>query len=498
MAEPVVLALDIGTSSVRASLYRATLQPTASHGIRSVWKEFPDGRVEGDPLRLERLVIGAIDGVLRRRKAPVAAVVVGTFWHSLMALDASDRPLSPLIPWSDVRADMAATLLRSRLDERRIHAVTGCRLHASYWPARLVWFREHEPKVFARAAAWVTFGEWIERRWLGRRAISVSQASGTGLMQQDTCSWDPTLLRVCEVDRDRIAPIVDVDAAGATLVGRLKRRWPALAGARWLPALGDGALNNVGAGCVTRNRAALMIGTSGAMRVLWEPGPGESVETSFGLWRYRLDRRRVVVGGALSNGGNVREWVLRTFCTTSRTEARALAMPPASHGLTMLPFLAGTRSPDYRPNARGVIAGLSLATTPEHVLRAALEAIAYRFGVVYEELKDVTRVREIVAAGGALERSSGWAQIVADVLGRRISLCAARELTSRGAAAVGFEHLGLLVLGHLAPPRSSELVPNTRHHQLYRGQISILESAAELLDRTGVIGRCRGSGGPGR
>lgn len=468
MPDPVVLAVDVGTSSVRAALYRSALQPVAAHRVRYRWREFADGRVECDAEEVERLVTRTIGAVLQGRSAPVAAVVMGTFWHSLMAVDHRDRPLTPLIPWSDVRADRAAAALRDRLDERSIHAVTGCRLHASYWPARLEWFRRHEPRAFARAAAWITFGEWLERRWLGRRTISVSQASGTGLMQQDTCAWDEQLLRACHIGPDRLAPIVDLDEDGAELAGRLRRRWPALAKARWVPALGDGALNNVGAGCLARNRAALMIGTSGAMRVLWTPRSREAVSPTFGLWRYRLDRNRVVVGGASSSGGNVRDWVLRTLQVTPASEQQALRLAPLSHGLTMLPYLAGTRSPDYRPDARGTIHGLSLATTPAHVLRAALESVAYGFADLHAELRAVARITEIVAAGGALERSREWAQIVADVLGRPLSLCAVRELTSRGAAAVGFERLGMLELDRLTPPRGAEVVPNRYHHRLYR------------------------------
>src|SRR5262249_39584275 len=174
----------------------------------------------------------------------------------------------------------------------------------------------------------------------------VSQASGSGVFDQDRCRWDEHLLDALEVDRRTLAAILDVDDRSGSLRPALRRRWPVLANAAWIPALGDGALNTVGAGCVTRARAALMIGTSGAMRVLWEPRRGERVRQSFGLWRYRLDARRVLVGGALSNGGNVREWAMRTLSGSSDLEARAAALPPDSHGLTVLPFLAGMRSPD--------------------------------------------------------------------------------------------------------------------------------------------------------
>jgi len=104
----------------------------------------------------------------------------------------------------------------------------------------------------------------------------------------------------------------------------------------------------VGAGCTTGGRAALMIGTSGALRKIWTTATAPAVP--FGLWRYWLDRRRVVVGGALSNGGNFVAWMRQAFGLgtakdSARIERAVARIAPDSHGLTVLPFLAGERSP---------------------------------------------------------------------------------------------------------------------------------------------------------
>ena len=109
----------------------------------------------------------------------------------------------------------------------------------------------------------------------------------------------------------------------------------------------------------------------------------------------------------------------------------------------MLPFLAGERSPDYLPDARAVIAGLRLATTRDDIFRAGLESVGYQFLEVLEELVTVSPVTRLVATGAALSSSRIWPQILADVLGRQIALPRATELTSRGAAIIGFEQLGI-------------------------------------------------------
>ena len=455
-----------------------------------------DGGVALDADRLLSHVAAAIDGVARDLQHDIAAVGIAAFWHSLVGVDADGRPLTPLLPWSDVRAADGARALRTELDERAVHARTGCRLHQSYWPARLRWYRARDRRLFRAVARWISFTELLERRWLGRRGVSVSQASGTGLLNQATCAWDCPLLEACHLDDRRLSPVVDLDEPGR-LIRAMARRWPRLAEARWVPAAGDGALNNVGAGCTRRSRAAVMIGTSGAIRVLWRSRRGERIRVPFGLWRYRLDRRRPIVGGALSNGGNVREWLLRMLAgrqddpEIARDRQQALQrladrLAPDAHGLTILPFLGGTRSPDYLVDARGVVAGLTLATSQADLLRAGMEAIAFRFAEVFAELLRVGRPDEIVAAGGGLERSAAWTQIVADVLERPVRLCAAAELTSRGAAAIAFEQLGLLDLESLEPPGGHVVDPDAARSRIYR---AARRRQSELLRRmAGVSG----------
>ena len=119
----------------------------------------------------------------------------------------------------------------------------------------------------------------------------------------------------------------------------------------WFPAAGDGACSNVGSGCTRNDRLALMVGTSGAMRVLWK---ADSVEIPDGPWCYRADEKRFVMGGALSDGGNLVAWLRETLRLPEETERLLAGMKPDSHGLTFLPLLAGERGPGWatRPTGR--------------------------------------------------------------------------------------------------------------------------------------------------
>ena len=462
-----ILTLDIGTSSVRATIYGdrlRTVRPPAHVAYR--WRAAADGTVDLPAARLERVVQSAMDGALTGYRGTIDIVATAAFWHSLIGVDARGRAITPVLPWTDTRASAEATALRDRLDEAAVHARTGCRLHPTYWPARLAWFKAHEPGTFARAIRWMSFPAYLQRRWIGRDDESISQASGTGMYVAGS-PWDRELCQACDVEPRQLGTVVDMGAGEAPLAAREARRWPALKRARWVNALGDGALNNVGAGCADGTRAALMVGTSGALRLAW-PSPGPPA-VPLTLWRYWIDRRRVVIGGALSNGGNLVAWLGETLQIPigRRLDAALARMLPDAHGLTLLPFLAGERSPDYLPDATGVLAGLRLATTPHDIVRAALEAVAYRFLAISDALNGVRPIEHLVATGTALRSSSVWTQILADVLDRSIDVPAQGELTSRGAAIIALEQLGMR---DAAPPLriARTFTPDRRAHAIYR------------------------------
>src|SRR5262249_11718947 len=176
-------------------------------------------------------------------------------------------------------------------------------------------------------------GEYLFLRLFGEASCSVSMASGTGLFNQATADWDDELLAHLPARREQLSPIVPDGALVEGLSPESAGELPDLSESRWLPALGDGACSNVGSGCIAGDRVALMIGTSGAVRVFTED-PG--VQVPFGLWHYRLDRPRHLVGGALSNGGSLVAWLRQTLQLGELADlaAAVAAVPPHGHGLT--------------------------------------------------------------------------------------------------------------------------------------------------------------------
>jgi gluconokinase len=473
---PVLLALDIGTSGVRAALFDEGGVEVDGSTIRinSRGSSLLDSGTISAGMLLNQ-VAEAIDEVLASIYDPatrIELIAISCFWHSLVGVDYEGEATTPVFAWNDLSASSASRQLRSQFNEAEIHTRTGCRFHPSFWPAKLVRLRDEEPVTFDKTHRWLSFSEYLTLKLFGESSISVSMASGTGLLNQRTCEWEVGLLQALNVD---IETLPKISAPGKTLnqlADEYMLRWPQLCEARLFPAIGDGAANNIGAGCISKERIALMVGTSGAMRVVYEGAPPGAIPPE--LWCYRVDRDRVIVGGALSDGGNLYSWIRSTLLNefdAQSIEEGVASLAPDSHGLTVLPFWSGERSTGWHEHATGTIHGMTSATQPIEILRAAMEAVAYRFALIAQALQLVAPEASIVASGYALNSSPVWVQILADVLGRSIQLSQSDEASTRGAALLALEAAGKIQtidrpLGSVVT-KTTIFEPDMNRHEIY-------------------------------
>lgn len=481
LREPLVLALDVGTSSVRALLHDgggAPVEGSASHHPY-VPDVKADGTAEVSAEQLLRLTERAVDDVLRGCRQQVAAVGISTFWHGLLGLRGG-RPATPLLLWSDSRSHRQAEELARRPDASEIRQRTGCPIHPSYWPAKLAWAGA------ASAERWCSFGDLLLERWCGDFTTSLSMASATGICRLRRPGWDAEMLDLLGLRPEQLPEIADEPRR---LAPRLARRWPPLAGARLVPAAGDGALANLGSDCVDPSQRAVTIGTSAAIRVMTETLPRRLPE---GLWCYRLDGRRFILGGSFSNGGNLHAWVLDNFrASAEQLERRVARMPPAGHGLVFLPLLAGERSPGFAARATGAIAGLTLATTAADIMRAGMEGIALSIAGVDGRLDQAAPGAErLVASGVALLSSRSWMQILADCVGKPVRRSRYEESSSRGAALLALEHLGVRIRRRL--PAGGTFSPDPAAHRVYAAEMGRQERLYQAL----VVDRLVDAGAP--
>ncbi len=490
--EPLALTLDVGTSSTRVLLWDA--QGREIEGVKAQVQyqmhTTPDGGMFMPAEELRGHVADCMDqamGQIGDRAASIACVGMSTFWHSVVGLDAGGEPITPILNWADQRSGAVAQRLRHDLDIHAIHQRTGCVIHSSYYPAKLVWLRETQRDLYDRVARWASPSEYLYGCWFGpdARRVSVSMASGTGLFNQGQNQWDEETLSALDIPVETLSPVVNLTERAQGLAGEWAARWPVLRDVPFFPAVGDGACGNVGSGCITPLRFAINMGTSGAIRALWteEPLPVISAEhqkttvhapqlvTPSGLWRYRADSTRPLLGAAFSDGGIDYQWLTRLFQLpgADEVEKQVAQMEPGGHGLTFLPFLAGERSLGWNPDARAALLGMNLDTSPIEIARAVMEAIALRFALAAGRLRDVfPQANEIVASGGVFAHSPAWAQMFADAIGQPLTLALEAEASSRGAGLLALEAAGLAPNAAEAEARMGRsFAPDPARHARY-------------------------------
>jgi len=452
-ARPLVMSIDIGSSSVRAALHdrhgrtlrRCTIQ------LPYTWDVGADGAVRLPHDKLIDVVAQSIDGFVNKigpLASDVVAAGISCFLHSVAGLNGAGQPVTPVLSWADTTSRSLAASLRQSIDATQAQTCTGAPIHASYWPARILQLRNEYPTV----QHWVGFPELVAASLTGRSVVSRSMASGTGLFDRARGTWSAQLLEQLGVAASDLPILVDDNETIGQLTGVAAKRWAALAHVSWFAPWGDGACHSVGLATSGPGMAALMVGTSGAMRVLVdEPAP----TIPPGLFAYRLGAGGLV-GGQLSEGGGLLAWASKQFHTSSAAmERAALEISPDGHGLTVLPFVFGERGLGYHDCARGTIHGIGADTDAAAIYRAIIESIAYSFAAIDDELATVLKTTPtITASGGALTRSPLLAQVIADSLGRDITVTRSLEASLRGAALLALQSHGAIgdLRGISAPP----------------------------------------------
>jgi len=246
-------------------------------------------------------------------------------------------------------------------------------------------------------------------------------------------------------------------------------RWPKLRKCRFLLGMADGVCATIGSKCTIPQRISVTMGTSAAMRIcLYLPivNTTTTANTRFcvphGLFCYRITKSHVIVGGALTDGGSMVDWIrsllnLQDQCVYESCLATATTLyqqqqqqqqqqqyeeqPPQS--LTVLPFLSGERSTGYRGSATGCIVGLTRQSTPSHVVLACLQGVVLRLNAIWTLLKstvvnsnDDSNGIWVVASGNGWKHLPLWRQLLSDCLGINVvwDVDTMKEGTSRGVA----------------------------------------------------------------
>ncbi len=450
------LGVDLGSTAIKACLW--DLQPgrtpiSLHRASRDLPVQVPrPGWAVQDP----QATLGAVRELLAEMP-DYEALGFSSAMHGLLPLCESGQPLGLAISWADQRSWREAEQLLAQHPDWAEQ--TGTPLHPMAWPAKLLWWRNHEPSP----AYWVGLKEWVVSQLAGMDRpvwMDRSMASATGLYAGS--DWSAEILQECGVGREQLPTVIEPDQVLPEF------------SVRTVLGAGDGPLSHLGTGAVRPDQACLSIGTSGALRMVCGPEAGTDAGK---LFRYYLADQRWVRGGAISNGSLVLDWVRGLQGLTPQALLESIAkIPPGSEGLVALPYLMGERSPIWDARARGALVGLSVQHTQAHMARAMLEGVVFALRQVAECLQKASEIR----VTGGLSRSPIWLQMLADGLNQPVLAMSEGEAGALGAAqlAAGFSVEPEVLARY--EPRDSD-----RYEQAYATYSQLYPALRQVMHRDG-------------
>lgn len=431
---PFVLALDVGSTGTRGGIYDARGLPVRGTRLKipHAFTSAGDGTSTIDADQVTDELRRCIDHCAAQLDHPIAGVALDTFASSLVGVDADGDAVTPAFTYADSRSAPQVNYLRSVIDEDETQQRTGARQHTGYLPARFLWLREHHAEAFGRVRRWMSVGEYAWLKLIGTTAAGTSTAAWTGMLDRHTGAWDQPLCELVGVDIERLSPIAHPSQplTPATAVGK---NWPTLGDAVWFAPVSDGHTQSLGTGAIDSTQIVVSAATSGAMRVFVT---GTIDDLPRGLWCYRVDEERSILGGALNDVGRALTWLEQTFVLPDADTLRELLLGDPLPGTpVVLPWFTGERSTGWIGDARAVLASISASTTPAQIYRGTVEGVVLSYQRILQELLRVTGTApEIIGTGRVSLDLPGLMQMIADATGASVSPITIKRSTLHGTA----------------------------------------------------------------
>ncbi len=491
----MIISHDLGTTGDKATLVSDDGRVLAACTSTYRTDFGPRGKAEQDAEAWWAALCTATGELLSRAEVDAGEVEAVSFSGQMMGallLDGSGTPVRPAIIWADTRSVAQSTTLVARVGMERGYAITGHRLNPTYSLSKIMWVRDHEPEVFARARVVVLAKDFVAYRLTGVLATDPSDASSTNAYDQTAGRWSTELIEAADLPTGLFPEIVastqvigHVTAAAARATG-LRAGTPVVMGG------GDGPMGALGAGIIgPESGAYAYLGSSSWVSVAAD-APLHDPQLRSMTFNHVIPGRYVPTA-TMQAGGASLEWVVDTLVPDHERPDRftsllaaAAEVPASEDGLYFLPHLLGERSPYWNPAARAVFAGLARHHGPAHLTRAVVEGVAFN---LYTGLLAITengpRIDAVDAIGGGAN-SPLFLQVLADVWGVPVTRRnLVDEATAVGAAIVAGVGVGVFADFDVAGGFSSEVSTadvDPARHARYRGEYAQFMDAYRRLE----------------
>ena len=446
-----ILGLDLGTTGVRALLYRpnGSLAANAYTGFRQYYPQ--PGWVEHDAEEIFSHILKMIRRACAQARclfSDIAAIGITNQRETVVVWDKfSGKPAAKAIVWQDRRTEPHCRALKARGLEKKIRQKTGLVLDPYFSATKISWLLKNIPGLRKKAQSGRvlagTIDSWVLWRLTGNHATDFTNASRTLLFDIRKQKWDSELLKLFGVPPQMLPRALP----SGSLFGKTQNHIPGIsAGVPVYAILGDQQAALYGQNCIKPGQAKNTYGTGCFMMMnagKKMPRPVHGILTTMAAGP--LGQPSYAFEGAVFIGGAVVQWLrdgLEIIASAKETEKLALSVPD-THGMTLIPAFVGLGSPHWRSDVRGAALGLTRGVTRAHFVRAALESIAQQSADVLEAMKKASRapIHEIRTDGNAAQNRF-LMQYQSDIIGLPIQAATHSEITAWGVIRLAGEIAG--------------------------------------------------------
>ena len=492
-----LMGMDVGTTGSKTLLIDEGGEVVASATVEYPMYTPHPLWAEQDPSDWWQATVESIRRVLDGVKASeVKGLGLTGQMHGLVLLDSSGEVLRPCIMWNDQRTGPQCAAIIEKLGLDQIIEWTANPMLPGFTAPKIVWVRENEPEVYARAARVLLPKDFIRYQLTGEFATDKGGASGTSLFNVVGRTWSQAMIEALDIPAEWFAPSFEgpevtgtITSQAAELTG-LPEGLPVVAGG------GDQEAQAVGTGIVRQGLVSATLGTSGVVFAHTDE-PQVDPQGRLQSYCHAVPGKWHVMGVMLSAGGSFR-WFRDTLGQMEKVvagltgrdpyeylTAEAARAPVGSEGLIFLPYLTGERMPYSDPNARGTFFGLTVRHDKSHLVRAVLEGVAYGLRDLLELVRDFGLEIEQVRASGGGARSGLWRQILADIFATELVTINVTEGAAYGAALLAGVGAGVYASVEKACDATIRVVtstePQPEHVELYDAYYPVYRSLYEAL-----------------
>ena len=445
------IVIDIGTTSTKGILFGEGFKELKKVVSENKTLENSDSRIsEMDPMEVYQGVKEILGQLLQdgEDRDKISFISFSAYMHSVILVDGDGNPLTPVILWSDSRAESYAASYKLSGKGLEYYKRTGTPVHPMSPLYKIMWLKNQEPEIFKKAMKILSIKEFVLEKMTGEYLVDESMASATGMFNLVQRDWDAEILSDLDIERDMLSRPVPTTTVLPHMTERFKTEMgisediPIVIGAT------DGCLANLGSVGYKKD-LVITIGTSGAARIISDqPFLAEKGST----FCYILDAEHYVIGGAINNGGNAYEWFKKNIASQKSVASREEKSGdfesfndnlnnsiPGSRGLLFLPFLTGERAPYYDSTLRGSFIGLAVNHGLADMQRAVLEGVCFSIKEVVDILKPMMPEEGTIHVNGGFTRSEEWVRILSEILGKELILSKNYESACIGAIILGLE-----------------------------------------------------------